>query len=87
MEMGLKFKVDYHPRRVSERMQLVYPECWSVKVQRYLAHEQALAEEIKQWAYNHPYGRFIAVFDHDNAVMTIEFDREPEYMEFALKWL
>lgn len=85
--MDVVFKVDYHPRRVSERMQLVHPECWSVKFYQYLAHERELAEQIKQWAHNHPMGRFITLFDYDKTTMVIEFDRAQEYTEFALTWM
>ena len=81
------FKVSYHPRRVSERMQLVYPECWSVTLSTYLARERELADQIKQWAHDHPMGRFIAIFEYDKTNMTIEFDRAEEYTEFALTWM
>lgn len=77
----------HHPRTVNERMSLVNPECWAVHIGTESFDDDVTIDNIRKWAESHPYGRFIMFLHRNRTNYTLEFDRESEYIEFALQWL
>lgn len=81
------YKTAHYPRKVHERMQLVEPECWVVYMNTESFADDVKIDDIREWAESHEYGRFIMFLHKSRNDYTIEFDREPEYTEFMMRWM
>ena len=81
------YSTKHYPRTVNEPMQLINPECWAVYIYAENFNDDDRVEHIREWAESHEYGRFIMFLHKSQSNYTLEFERESEYIEFALRWL
>ena len=81
------YSTKHYPRTVNEPMQLINPECWAVYIYAENFSDDSTIIDMRTWAESHAYGRFITFLHKSQNNYTVEFDREPEYMEFALQFL